>query len=281
MRTMPRRVRVVFSAAVLAAACVATSCAGSNHNAAPATTVGKTNHSGGYCDGTTAGSQVVLYSTSGLDYWYNDVLTPFQANCRVRVVFQSDSSSKIEQQLEYDKDKPFADLVVATAPDLTKADRAGVLEPRGTPGSAGIPADRCGPSRNWCDVVENFVSFVYNPKLVGTPPATLEDLLAAKYAGKLLTSDLALADDGRSFLALLDVTLGRSAALRYITELERSVKSHWINTDTMSRLVAASQAFVANGNLREHLNDIPQYSNLAVWFPHIGVGRTTIAVPYG
>src|SRR4051812_30121008 len=36
-----------------------------------------------YCTGTTYGSQVVLYSTKNLEYWYTDVLTSFQANCGV------------------------------------------------------------------------------------------------------------------------------------------------------------------------------------------------------
>jgi 2-aminoethylphosphonate transport system substrate-binding protein len=224
---------------------------------------------------------VVLYSATGLDYWYDSVLTAFEANCHVRVVYQSATSIQTAQELENEQSSPYADVVVAAAPDLAKADAAGLLVAGGTPGSSGVPASRCGAGRNWCDVVENFASLVYNPRLVHTPPRTFQDLLAPRFAGRLLLSDLNLADDGRALLDLLDVTLGRDAALQYVAALERSVRSHWISTDTMSRLVSSGESLVANGNLREHLNDIPQYSNLAVWFPQIGVGPTTIAVPYG
>jgi 2-aminoethylphosphonate transport system substrate-binding protein len=235
----------------------------------------------GYCKGTTPGSQVVVYSTTGLDYWYSDILTAFQDDCHVNVVFQSDTSPNIEQQLEIDKARPYADVVIAEAPDLTKADQDDLLVPGGTPGSSGVPASRCAPHRDWCDVIENYISFVYNPTLVKDPPSTLDDLLAPRFAGHVLLSDLALADDGRALLDLLDLTVGRAATLRYITALEPLVKSHWIVTDTMSRLVSEGKALVANGNFRENLNDVPQYGNLVIWFPFVGVQRTTIAMPYG
>jgi 2-aminoethylphosphonate transport system substrate-binding protein len=270
---------VKLGACALAAVFAAAGCSGGAKKPAHAATPARS--TSGYCKGTTPGTQVVVYSTTGLDYWYSDILTAFEDNCHVNVVFQSDTSPNIEQQLEIDKAQPYADVVIAEAPDLTKADQHGLLVPGGTPGSSGVPASRCAPHRDWCDVIENYMSFVYNPTLVKDPPSTLDDLLAPRFAGHLLLSDLVLADDGRSLLDLLDLTEGRAATLRYITALEHSVKSHWITTDTMSRLVSEGQALVANGNFRENLNDIPQYGNLVIWFPFVGVQRTTIAMPYG
>jgi 2-aminoethylphosphonate transport system substrate-binding protein len=234
-----------------------------------------------YCTGTTYGSQVVLYSTKNLEYWYTDVLTNFQANCGVRVVFVSAPGPEVEQRLAAEKAAPYADVLVAEAADMTRADLDGLLEPEGSPGSEAVPDERCGPQRHWCDVLENFVSLVYNPKLVKDPPRTLEDLLAPRFAERILLSDLDRTEDGRSLLDLIDLVLGRDAAVRFITQLEPSVRTHWITTDTMSRLVAAGPMLVANGNLHENLNDIEQYHNLTIWFPRQGSMLTTLATPFG
>jgi 2-aminoethylphosphonate transport system substrate-binding protein len=274
--------------ALLAVALVAASCggAGARKQAGSTTTTpnpstAATGATTDFCAGTTRGSQVVLYSTTGLDYWYGDVLTAFETSCGVQVVYQSDTSPQIVQDLEDESGAPDADIVVADAPDLTRADGDHLLETGGTPGSDAVPADRCGPHRDWCDVAENYASLVYNPKLVSDPPKTLADLLAPRFAGQLLLSDLALAEDGRTFIDLLDVTLGRAEALHYLAALEPSVRTHWVSTDTMSRLVASGKALVANGDLREQLNDIVQYKVLAIWFPAIGATPTTIEMPYG
>ena len=79
--------------------------------------------------------------------------------------------------------------------------------------------------------------------------------------------------DGRSLLVLLDLLLGRWRARRYLTQLESSVKSHWVTTDTMSRLVASGSALITNGDLSEDLNDIVQYQNLTIFFPRTALYR--------
>jgi 2-aminoethylphosphonate transport system substrate-binding protein len=240
-----------------------------------------TQNSDDYCDGTSFGSQVVVYSSKGLEYWYSDVLTNFQSNCGVHVFFQSGTSREMATRLAAEKAAPLADIIIAEAPDMTTADGNDLLEADGAPGSAAVPDDRCGAGRHWCDVLENFLSFAYNPKLVAKPPRTLQDLLSPRFAGRILLSRPDQAADGRSFLVLLVQLLGRDGALRYMSQLERSVKSHWVTTDTMSRLVASGFALVANGDLSEQLNDIVQYRNIAIWFPAQGSTPTTMAVPYG
>ena len=64
-------------------------------------------------------------------------------------------------------------------------------------------------------------------------------------------------------------------------QLEQSARAHWISTDWMDRLVAAGPELVANGDLREDIDDIVQYFNIAIWFPSVGTTRSTMAVPYG
>jgi 2-aminoethylphosphonate transport system substrate-binding protein len=266
---------ILIAIVVTTSACSSSTTKGST-NRTPTTEAG-----GDYCRGTSFGSQVVVYSSKGLEYWYSDVLTSFQANCGVHVVFQSGPSRDIAARLVQEKATPYADIIIAEAPDMAMVDADHLLEADGAPGSAAVPDNRCAPGRHWCEVLENFVSFVYNPKLVTDPPRTWQDLLAPRFAGQLLMSRPDQTADGRSLLVLLDEILGRQGALRYLARLERSVKSHWVTTDTMSRLVATGHALVANGNLSEDMNDIVQYQNVAIWFPAHDSVPTTIAVPYG
>jgi 2-aminoethylphosphonate transport system substrate-binding protein len=254
---------------------------GSSARGGGTTTSGGDTAASDLCAGTSPHTQVVVYSTTGLLYWYNDVLTNFQLDCAVAVVFQTATGAQTEQRLAAEKAKPYADIVIAEAPHMAEADAAHLLEPDGAPGSTGVPDDRCGPHRHWCDVAENYLSWVYNPALYGNPPRTWQDLLAPRFAGHVVLSDLERAEDGRSLLVLLDHVFGRAGALRYLADLEGSVKSHWVTTDSMSRVVASGSALAANGNLREDLNDILQYHNVAIWFPALGSTPTTMAVPYG
>jgi 2-aminoethylphosphonate transport system substrate-binding protein len=267
-------------AMLLASMLVVTTCSADPQETAHGSTT-TAEASDDYCRGTSYGSQVVVYSAKGLEYWYAAVLTNFQTNCGVQVFVQSGSSREMAARLFGEKAAPYADVIIAEAIDMTTADANDLLESDGAPGSTGVPDDRCGPRRHWCDVLENFVSFVHNPKLVANPPRTWQDLLSPRFAGQLLLSRVDQTADGRSLLVLLDQVLGRDAALRYMTQLERSVKSHWVMTDTMSRLVASGYALVANGNLSEDMNDIAQYHNIAIWFPSQGSTRTTVAMPYG
>jgi len=175
-------------AMVLASMLVVTTCSADRQRTVQGSTT-TTEASGDYCRGTSYGSQVVVYSARGLEYWYAAVLTNFQTNCGVQVFVQSGSSREMAARLRREKAAPYADIIVAEAMDMTTADANDLLEPDGAPGSAGVPDGRCGPRRHWCDVLENLVSFVYNPKLVANPPRTWQDLLAPRFAGQLLLSN--------------------------------------------------------------------------------------------
>jgi 2-aminoethylphosphonate transport system substrate-binding protein len=274
-RRRPYRVALALAMTLVMTSGVAACSADSRETAHGNTTTARSDD---YCRGTTYGSQVVVYSVKGLEYWYSAVLTNFQANCGVHVLFQA--GPDVVTRLAAEKASPYADIIVAPAPEMATADAGGLLEPDGSPGSTGVPDDRCGRGRHWCDVVENVVSFVYNPKLLADPPRTWQDLLSERFIGQILMSRPDKSAVGRQLLVLLDQLFGREAALRYVARLERSVKSHWVTTDTMARLVASGAALVANGDLSEHSNDIVQYHNLVIWFPALGSKRTTLALPY-
>jgi 2-aminoethylphosphonate transport system substrate-binding protein len=224
---------------------------------------------------------VVLYSATGLEYWYSDVLTSFELNCGVSVFIQFGTSAEMVARTQSEKASPLADILVAEPPYITVADNEGLLQPGGSPGSDSVPNEACGPGRDWCTLVNNYASWVFNPNSVKHPPRLWNDLLDVRFRGRVLESSADQATDGLALLVLLDQIMGRDAAFGYLTRLEHQVAAHYVVTDTMSRVVASGGASVANGDLRENLNDIAQYGNLHIWFPSVGAIRTTVAVPYG
>jgi 2-aminoethylphosphonate transport system substrate-binding protein len=227
------------------------------------------------------GQQVVVYSAQGLEYWYNNVLTSFELDCGVSVFIQFGTSDQMVRLMQFEKASPVADVVIAEPPYITVADDGGLLQPGGTPGSAAVPDDACGHGRDWCTLVNNYASWVYNPNSVPKRPRLWNDLLGSSFRAGVLESGPDQAIDGLALVVLLDQTMGRTATFSYLTMLERQVRAHYAITDTMSRVVASGGANVANGNLRENLNDIVQYGSLAVWFPSVDAVPTTIALPYG
>ncbi len=233
------------------------------------------------CGAAKPGTQAVVYSAPGLEYWYSDVLTTFQQDCGVSIYYGSFSGPEVLQRLGDERSAPLSDIVIAQPPYITQAADQGLLDSGAVPGADSVPADRCDAQRRWCTMVESYTSWVYR-KTRAPAPVTWTDILARAYAGKILTSRPDQTVDGFAALELLTQTQGAGAAIAYLEQLEASVSAHYTNTDTISRLVSTGVALVGNGNLQENLNDLDQFHNIGVWFPRAtDQAPSTLAVPYG
>ncbi|HEV3231948.1 MAG TPA: substrate-binding domain-containing protein [Candidatus Dormibacteraeota bacterium] len=234
-----------------------------------------------YCAGTDQG-QVVLYSARGLDYWYSEVLSNFELDCKVRIFFADAASDQLLARLRTEAGRPYADVVIAEPPFISTAAAENLLGTGGLPEAVGVAGDRCDRLRRWCTLVENYASWTYDPALDQPPPRTWDDLLAAPYHQQVLTSRPDRGLDGFAALELLTHTLGEDAAFAYLRQLEGSVSAHYQTTDVMSRVESLGGARAANGDLQENLNDIDQFVNLGIWFPtSAGSAPATLALPFG
>jgi 2-aminoethylphosphonate transport system substrate-binding protein len=232
------------------------------------------------CAGTDRSQQVVVYSVPGLEYWYNDVLTTFQNDCLVPVVYVGLPPDQLTARLQAEQAAPLADVVVAPAREIAVADVNGALSTTPVPADD-VAADRCSPTRSWCEVGETYAAWVINGGAVVAPPATFDDLLAPALRGRVQYSGPAQSDGGLAFRLLLDRVLG-GAATTFLSRLEPSVSLHEASTDAMSRNVSQGPAVVANGDLQEQMNDLLQYPGLSVWFPSAtGRAPETVAIPIG
>jgi 2-aminoethylphosphonate transport system substrate-binding protein len=233
----------------------------------------------GMCAGTTPGSQVVVYSTTGLEYWYSDTFSTFQQECGVAISYFGAASSDVLARLRLEKPAPLADIAIALPPAISTAADEGLLA--GAPGAAAVPANRCGPGRRWCAVAEDYTAWVYNPAIVTPAPTRWSDLTAPRFHGALATVGPS-EPIGLAHLVELEHAMGTDGAFAYLRAIEANTVAHYRLTDSMSRVVAAGGAQVANGDLQEDLNDIVQYRDVSIWFPATASGSaTTVEIPYG
>src|SRR5205823_5318672 len=151
------------------------------------------------------------------------------------------------------------------------------------PEAKDVPDDRCGSNRRWCTVVEDYTSWVFNPRKVNPAPTTWADLTGDRLRQRVVYARPDQTAEGLATIVQLTRTMGRDAAFAYLRQLEPAVAAHYINTDTMSRVVSlGSTGDVANGHLAEDLNDVDQYGSLSIWYPTVpGSPKTTVAIPYG
>ncbi len=234
------------------------------------------------CAGTRPHTQVVVYSTPGLEYWYSDVLTSFQSSCAVTISYASAPSPALLDRLRDERPAPLADVVIAQPPELTTAANDSLLDDGGLVEAAAVPAERCDDRHRWCTVAENYSSWVYDPLTVARPPLTWADLLDSRFAGHIVSSG-PIVPAGLANVVLLARQMGTAGAFEYLAHLEAATSGHYLLTDSMSRAVAAgSGPLVANGDLQEDLNDIDQYHSVAIWFPTLdATSRSALALPYG
>jgi 2-aminoethylphosphonate transport system substrate-binding protein len=271
------------SAVVLAGVVGLTGCQSSGKAAAPPPTTAAPapdKLASAECAGTDRSQQVVVYSVPGLEYWYNDVLTTFQNDCLVPVVYVGLPPDQLAARLQAEQAAPLADVVVAPAREIAGADIGGRLSTTPVPAD-GIASDRCSPTRSWCAIGETYASWVVNGGAVAAPPTTFDDLLTPPLRGQVQYSGPAQSDAGLAFWLLLDHVLGGTAT-NFLARLEPSVSLHEASTDAMSRTVSQGAAAVANGDLQEQMNDLLQYPGLSIWFPSVaGRPPETVAIPIG
>lgn len=268
-----RRAIVACLSLLLVAGCSASGGGGGTRGAPPTVT----DRPAADCFGSAPGEQVVVYSMIGLEYWYADVLTKFQTDCAVQVAYVGLSPTDLVARLADERQAPLADIVIAPAPQIEAAAEQGLLAPGPVAGVDKVATDRCGRSRAWCEIAEDYASWVFATASLAPPPTTYLDLLSPTFAGKLQYGPPDRNDGALAMITLLQAEMGDGAAFGYLTQLEANVGRHEVSTDAMSKSVAAGQALAAGGDLQEHLNDLIQYPGLTIWFP----GHATLAIPIG
>lgn len=210
---------------------------------------------GGIAQAFAAGT-VVLYTPSGFEDLYKEVLPAFEAKEGVTVTIVSGGSGELVDRVRTEKDSPKADVVMTTPPFIQAAAADHLLQPMHLDSDAHMPARNLGPDGTWRTFIDDYVCLGVNPDEVSIVPETFADLLRPDLAGKIAYSNPATAGDGMAFLILAITAFGsEDAGFDYLKKLENSVRFHTRGTGYLDVLLNDSEIAVANGDLEMDLAD--------------------------
>ncbi|MEV5966712.1 2-aminoethylphosphonate ABC transporter substrate-binding protein [Kribbella sp. NPDC051952] len=235
------------------------------------------------CGGTGAASTtdgtktVTVYTADGLADWYKTRFDAFTQKTGIKVQTVEAGSGEVVSRLQKEKSNPQADVLVTLPPFIQKASKDGLLQKYDVPGSdhvQGVKGD------DYVAVVDNYLCFIANQK-AGTPK-TFDDLLDARFKGKLQYSTPGQAGDGTAVLILLQHLLGKQGALDYLKKLEASNVGPSASTGKLQPKVSKGELLVANGDIQMNLASIAvDKSAFRVFFPTGQDGKkTTLGLPY-
>ncbi|MDT8914157.1 2-aminoethylphosphonate ABC transporter substrate-binding protein [Amycolatopsis sp. PS_44_ISF1] len=237
------------------------------------------------CGGTGGaaadGKTVTVYTVDGLEDWYAARFAEFRQQTGITVRVVTAGSGEVASRVEQEKAHTQADVLVTLPPFIQQAASQGVLAPSSPQGADQVPAAQKDPQGRYFAMMDNYVSFIYNPQQARPAPKTWDDLLDPKYRGRLQYSTPGEAGDGTAVLLQLQHVFGDQGALDYLGRLQANNVGPSSSTGKLQPKVAKGELLVANGDLQMNLAEIGKSGGFDVFFPADARGRrSTFAVPY-
>ncbi|MGW8504783.1 2-aminoethylphosphonate ABC transporter substrate-binding protein [Streptomyces sp. CLCI03] len=243
---------------------------------------------GGSAADAKGGEKIVtVYSADGLksekgDGWYDKVFADFTAKTGIEVKYVEGGSGEMVQRAVREKTNTQADVLITLPPFIQQADGKGLLQSYRPQGSDKVNgADKAADGR-WTSVVNNYFGFVHNKKELPEAPKTWEELLDAKYKGKLQYSTPGVAGDGTAVLikAMHDFG-GQEPAMEFLKKLQANNVGPSSSTSKLAPKTDKGELLVANGDVQMNFAQSKSMPNLGIWFPAKEGGRpTSFALPY-
>lgn len=276
---MPSNRYLRITAAVTASLALAaglTACAGSSADSADST------------GGKGGGEKVVtVYSADGLkgdkgDGWYDKVFADFTKKTGIEVKYVEGGSGEMVQRAVREKTNTQADVLITLPPFIQQADGKGLLQAYTPQGAEKVNGANKSSDGKWTSVVNNYFGFVYNKKELPSAPKTWEELLDAKYKGKLQYSTPGVAGDGTAVLikSMHDFG-GKQPAMEYLKKLQANNVGPSSSTSKLAPKTDKGEILVANGDVQMNFAQSKSMPNLGIWFPAKDGGKpTTFSLPY-
>ncbi|AQT72646.1 2-aminoethylphosphonate ABC transporter substrate-binding protein [Streptomyces sp. fd1-xmd] len=243
--------------------------------------------SAGPADSRGAEKVVTVYSADGLksekgDGWYDRVFADFTKKTGIEVKYVEGGSGEMVQRAVREKTNTQADVLITLPPFIQQADGNGLLQPYVPQGADKVNGADKSTDGKWTSVVNNYFGFVYNKKELPEAPKTWEELLDARYKGKLQYSTPGVAGDGTAVLikSMHDFG-GKEPAMDYLKKLQANNVGPSSSTSKLAPKTDKGELLVANGDVQMNFAQSKSMPNLGIWFPAKEGGRpTTFALPY-
>ncbi|MFF0550586.1 2-aminoethylphosphonate ABC transporter substrate-binding protein [Streptomyces sp. NPDC004311] len=230
---------------------------------------------------------VTVYSADGLkgekgDGWYDRVFADFTKKTGIEVKYVEGGSGEMVQRAVREKTNTQADVLITLPPFIQQADGKGLLQPYVPQGADKVNGADKSTDGKWTSVVNNYFGFIHNKKELAEAPKTWEELLDARYKGKLQYSTPGVAGDGTAVLikAMHDFG-GKEPAMEYLKKLQANNVGPSSSTSKLAPKTDKGELLVANGDVQMNFAQSKSMPNLGIWFPAKEGGRpTTFALPY-
>ncbi|HYB58460.1 MAG TPA: 2-aminoethylphosphonate ABC transporter substrate-binding protein [Alphaproteobacteria bacterium] len=229
-----------------------------------------------------AAGNIALYTADGLEDFYKAILPEFEKKTGSRVSMVDTGSGALVTRMETEKDSPKADVLITLPPFTYAAIDKGLTTTFKSSADAAIPADRKAANGAWATFIDNFASFIYNPKLAKAPQ-TFEDLLKPEYKDMVSYSNPISAGDGMAVIIILEKLWGEDKTFEFLAKLEQGVKFHTKGTGFLDTLVGRGEITVANGDFQMDMDD-KVHGGMAIepifLRPSPGAKPVTFSLPY-
>ena len=173
-------------------------------------------------------SEIMIYtSNSGIELMLKPTIEKFTERTGIEVsyIFPGGSGAVCNKVI-LEKDKPVADITLASLPSILSARDNGALEKYVSPETEYIPDHFKEPNGYYTGYFAFFTHFAYNPEYVTDPPETYQDLLREEYRGKIVYPDPTLSGNGIRFVIGVLKAMGEDAGYEFLAELEPYIAAH-------------------------------------------------------
>jgi 2-aminoethylphosphonate transport system substrate-binding protein len=229
---------------------------------------------------------VTIYSADGLrdgkPNWYDTQFEAFTKATGIKVQYIEGGSGEVVNRLEREKTNTQADVLVTLPPFMQKAGADGMLDAYTPAAAKAIPAAVRDSGGRWSAMMNNYVCFIYNGKVLQAAPKTWSDLLDPKYKGKIQYSTPGQAGDGTAVMELAFHAMGsKEAGFDYLKKLQANNVGPSSSTGKLAAKVNKGELLVANGDVQMNFAQMADNPNLRIFWPADDKGqRTTLAAPY-
>ena len=229
---------------------------------------------------------VTIYSADGLHdgtpSWYGNQFDAFTKATGIKVQYVEAGSGGVVERVAKEASNPQADVLVTLPPFIQKAAADGLLQPYTPAGADQIDAAQKDSGGLYQALVNNYMNFIFNVKVLGDAPKSFDDLLDKKFKGKIQYSTPGQAGDGTAvMIEVIHAFGGKDAAFAYFKKLQDNNVGPSSSTGKLTALVNKGELYVANGDLQMNMAQMADDPNIKVFWPAGPDGkRSTFALPY-
>lgn len=237
--------------------------------------------------GASDAKEITVYSADGLKYqtgdgFFDKVFADFEKETGIKIKYIEGGSGEMVGRLSREKRDNQADVIIVLPPFIQQAQSRGLLQRYVPKGTDKVTAADKDPDGMWTSVVKDYFCFLYNTKELDTPPKTWQDLLDARFEGKLQYSTPGVAGDGTAVVlkAMHDFG-GLDPAMDYLKALQKNNVGPSSSTGALVPKVDKGELLVSNGDVQMSYANAKTMPNQSIFFIGVdGKAPTTFSLPY-